>query len=169
MRVSGQVVMSSSARTPSWDGFPACSIGLFGGQRVEGRQELANLFAAEHHGKPTRPSGARGVEISNVALQHIAVEEQDSGQGLVLRAGGDVTLDGQVREKRFDIGRGKVLWMAEAFGRSGEAKELLDPAHVACFRADGEMANTCDGADLIEEFHESSSNGLSRMRYRGFW
>jgi hypothetical protein len=71
-----------------------------------------------------------------------------------------MTLDSQVREKRFDIACIKVLRLAEALGRPGEPKELFDPAYKAGFHADGQVANAGNGADLIQEFHESGSNGL---------
>jgi hypothetical protein len=126
---------------------------------------LADFFATKDHGKPTRAAGACGMEVTDVALEHVPIEEKEGGQSLILRAGGDVTLHGEVSEELFDLGSPQAVRVAEALSRPVEADEVVDPPDVALFRVDGEMADASDGADLIEEFHESGSRGFPRIGY----
>ena len=86
-------------------------------------------------------------------MKNVAVEEKQSSEGLVLGAGGDVTVDGQMGEESFDLGGAHVDGVAEAFRSLVEADVLLNPAEVALFGAEGEAANAEGLTDLFEELH----------------
>ena len=49
-----------------------------------------------------------------VDVQDIVVQKQQSGQRLILRTGGDASLDGKVGQKRFRFWRGHRIRMTNA-------------------------------------------------------
>ena len=79
--------------------------------------------------------GSDGVEFTEVEAEHVAVEEEDRAQRLVLRAGGNAVVDGQVGEERLDIGGAEGGGVLEAVGGAVEADEALDPPGVAVLGA----------------------------------
>src|SRR5262249_7759517 len=101
-------------------------------------------------------SGAGGVEGPEVEPEHVAVEEEEGGERLVLGAGGDAAFEGEVAEELFDLGGAEVAGVSPAVGGLGEAGGLLDPAEVALLGAQGEVLDTEDLARLVEELHERS-------------
>ena len=65
-------------------------------------------------------------------MEHLAVEKEQRAKGLILRGGGDVAFDGQVREKRFHFRAAHVLGMALVMKQD----VVPDPVHVGFFGAD---------------------------------
>jgi hypothetical protein len=114
---------------------------------------LADLVAGEDHGQALGAAGADGVEGLEVEAQDVAIEEEQGGQGLVLGAGPDVALGGQVGEEGFDLGGAEGGRMAEGGADLAEADVLFDPAEVALFGALGEAFDAGDLAGLVEELH----------------
>jgi hypothetical protein len=95
------------------------------------------------------------------------VEEEDEGvEGLVLGAGGDVAVDGEVREVLFDLAGAHGAGVAPAVGALVEAQEQFDPAEVAVFGARRVVAEAEEVADLVEELHGTSRLSLPRAPRR---
>ena len=68
-----------------------------------------------------------------ILVEHLAIQEQEGAEGLVLGRGSDVFLDSQVGEIGFDLG-------GAHFGRVTHVVEVdvaLDPADVGLLRAIG--------------------------------
>ena len=78
--------------------------------------------------------------------EHLAVEEQEGAEGLVLWRRGNVFLDGQVGEKGFDLGSAHLLWTAHAV----EVDVAFDPADVGLLRAIGIVFEANGITDLIQ-------------------
>ena len=97
---------------------------------VELLEHGADLVAAEDDGQPLGALGTHdAVEPGKVDLQHVAVQEQEGAQGLVLGRGRDVAAHGQRGEEAGD------LWGAH-LGRVALAVEedvALDPRDVGVF------------------------------------
>lgn len=72
------------------------------GQRAE---QAFHCGAREHDRQAPRAAGPHDiVEPAGIATQHIAVEEQQSRQRLILRRRADLPLDGERGEKTTDVG-----------------------------------------------------------------
>jgi hypothetical protein len=61
-------------------------------------------------------------------VQHFTVEEEQRAQRLVLRAGRDVSLQGEMAEETFHFGRAEQGRMPKSFGVLVEANVLFDPS-----------------------------------------
>src|SRR5439155_26688283 len=103
------------------------------------REQGGDLGRGEDDGDVAGAAGADGVEVAEVDLQDVPIQEQDGREGLVLGAGGDTTVDGEVGEEGFDVGVRQVFGMAPAVGGAVEADELLDPVEVGPFGAEGQV------------------------------
>jgi len=57
--------------------------------------DLAYLFFGQHGGQVLGAFGAQGVNGSQVLVQHLAVEEEQGAEGLILGGGSDVSFDSQ--------------------------------------------------------------------------
>jgi hypothetical protein len=97
--------------------------------------------------------GTDGVKFTKVDTKNIAIEEEDGREGLVLRAGGDAMLDGEIGEKGFDMGSAKRVGMLESRWCPMEANVAFDPIGVAILGGASQVAKASDVADLIEKFH----------------
>ncbi len=88
---------------------------------------LVALAAAHHDLAAARVEvvDADGIDVAEVDLQHVAVEEQDGGQGLVPGAGGDATVDDEMGEEGLDLRHAHFLRVAPPAGGAVEAYELL--------------------------------------------
>ena len=93
------------------------AVGLGGRQPVEGVEQLADLVAREDDRQPPAAAGANGVEGAEVEVEHVAVEEEQGGEGLVLGARRDVLVDGEVGEEPLDLGGAQVLGWRKPSGR----------------------------------------------------
>jgi hypothetical protein len=68
------------------------------------RQERTHLGACQHHRQRFRAAGTRDVtEPRQLDVEHVAVEEEQRLQCLVLRRGADPALDCEVRQELLDL------------------------------------------------------------------
>ena len=77
----------------------------------------------------------------------MAVEEHQGAEGLILSAGGDVVVYGQVGQEGVDLRRSHVARMPQTV----KANEAHNPLGVGLFGAKGIVAETDFVADLVEE------------------
>lgn len=80
-------------------------------------------------------------------MQHIAVEKQNSVEGLVLCGCGDVFIDGEVGEEGLDLVPTHIPRVSQAM----EDDELLDPSEISLLGAQGIMFGADDIPYLIDE------------------
>ena len=93
--------------------------------------------------------GADGIRGDiHLDVKNVAVEEEDSAEGLVLGGGGDMTLDGEMCDEGLD------LIGAHVFGVAFIMKEdvAFDPVLVGLFGAVGVVFGADGVAHLIEQF-----------------
>ena len=77
------------------------------------RQERAHLGTTQHHRQPLRGACARQpLEPRQLDVEHLAVEEQQRLQRLVLCGGAHPALDGEIREKALHLGGCELAGMA---------------------------------------------------------
>ena len=101
---------------------------------------------------------AHGVDgVVQLLAEDLAIEEEQRAEGLVLRGGGDVALDGQVGEERLDLRAAHIFGVALAV----EQDEAPDPIDVGLLGADGVVLDANRVAHLIEQL-------LFRRFFRGF-
>src|SRR5215467_11083699 len=63
---------------------------------IEVLEDSPDLLACQHHGQVNGPLGPDDVvEPRQFDAQHLAIEKEQGAQGLVLRGGGDLTLNGE--------------------------------------------------------------------------
>jgi hypothetical protein len=90
--------------------------------------------ASEDDGQATGLFGADRIQRRvKFNLEHLAVEKEQRAKGLILRGGGDVAFNGQVREERFHFRAAHVLRVALVV----KEDKAPDPVHVGFFGADG--------------------------------
>jgi hypothetical protein len=99
-------------------------------------------------------------------VEHLAIEEQEGAEGLVLGGGGDVCLDGQVGQECFHLGGAHFDRVAHVV----EKDVAFDPANVGLLGADGVVLETDGVADLSSSFFGrfSSTSCLLRFDKNGF-
>lgn len=78
----------------------------------------------------------------------MAVEEEDSGEGLILGGGGDILFDGEVGDEGLDFGGAHVFGVVFVV----EEDVAFDPVFVGLFGAVGVVFETDGVGDLVEEF-----------------
>ncbi len=104
-------------------------------------EHLANLVLGKHGGQPSWPLGAHSMDGQvHVLPQHLAVEEEERAEGLVLRGGGDPLLHSQMRQKGIHFLGAHLAGVALAV----EHDEALDPVGVALTRT-GRIVLALDG------------------------
>ena len=81
-------------------------------------------------------------------MQHLAVQEFQGTQRLVLRGGGDFLIHGQVSEKGFHFCATHVLGVALVVKQD----KAFDPVRVGLFGADRIMLESHHVAHLVEQF-----------------
>ena len=87
-------------------------------------------------GQAFRFFGMQGVDGSQVLSQHLAVEEEQSTEGLILGGGGDILVHGQVGEKGLDFWCAHLSRVADVV----EVDVALDPVDVGFFGANGAVS-----------------------------
>ena len=104
----------------------------------------------QHGGQAFGLPGADGFEIERIKFlaQHFAVEKEQRAEGLGLRGGSDMLLNGKVGEEGADFGHTHLAGMAFIV----EENETFDPLNVALFGAVGIMLDTQGLAYLVEKF-----------------
>ncbi len=107
-----------------------------------------HFFAREDGRKSFGAPGAHRAELELERLvEHVAVEEDEGVERLVLGGGGDVEVDSQVGEEGFDLGLahpGGVLFVVEQ-------DEAADPVQIDLLGLVGVALAAQDVADLLEQ------------------
>ena len=89
----------------------------------------------------------QGVEARQFDAEHLLVEKQQGEKRLVLRAGGDVLVDGQIGEEQLDFRSAQRAGVAH----SVKADEAFDPIGIAVLGTGRVMAETAGAAEAVEE------------------
>src|SRR5262245_4271291 len=85
-------------------------------------KDRAHLVAREHHGEAGRPAGTHDViEPGQLDSEHLAIEEQERAQRLILGGSRHAALDGERAEEA------RHLWSAELGGMALAVKEDVAP------------------------------------------
>src|SRR5262245_59229704 len=95
--------------------------------------------------------------MSDILVEHVAVQEQQRGQSLVLCACGHVALDGKVGQELFDFRSAHGVGVANAV----KANEPLRPVDVGALGRQSQVLDTCLMANLIEKLHGSTRDYLT--------
>lgn len=93
----------------------------------------AHLFPGEDGGQAFGLLGAQGVNGSQVLVKHLAVEEEEGAERLILGGGGDVLRHRQVGQEGLDFRSAHLGGMALVL----EEDIAPDPIDVGFFRANG--------------------------------
>jgi hypothetical protein len=134
-------------------------------------EELSNFIEAENDGDALRPFGSDGFDFE-LRFQDFSEEEEQGGEGLVLGAGSDIAIDGEVGEKRVNLVVSHFRGMHPAVGFfSMEAEKAFHPIDVSPFGANRKMLSPHELSGLFEQgrFERPGGgglghNGLSRLR-----
>jgi hypothetical protein len=121
-------------------------------QLTEHQRDLGPREDERNPGGPLRADDL--VQSRDRLAEHLAVEEQQRAEGLVLRGGAHLAPNGEVREEGGDRGRSQFRRMALAM----EHDEAANPEHVRVFGATAELPQTDGMPDAIEQA------GRPRMR-----
>jgi len=132
------------------------------GHEARRAHEAANdgpdLTTGEDDGKALGTLGPDDIgEPGHLLLEHLAIEEKDSAQRLVLGRRRHVPLDGQRAEKRRDLGSTHLGGVALAV----EEDVPADPPHVGLLGAAAVGAGADGIADAVEKPRRA---GLQRLR-----
>ena len=96
-----------------------------------GRQQLLHLGPAHHHRQALRNARAPDLlQPWQIHFEHLPVEEDQGSQGLPMGRRGDPSAIGQPAQKRLDLGRSHVAWVAQPM-------ETDKPTHPVDIRALG--------------------------------
>ncbi len=109
-----------------------------------------------------RTQVAGAVEADQVPPQHLLVEEDERRQRLVLRRGGDVSLDRQRGEGVHHFRRSHPVRMTDPV----VADEATNPAHIRVFGSQAHVAHTDCGSNAIEQSRSSSRTAVFQGRLR---
>jgi hypothetical protein len=96
------------------------------------------------------------VGVSQLHLQHVTIEEEQRGEGLILRRGGDD--DGEMREELSDLICAHLARVAFTV----EEDEAFDPVGVSALGTEAQMAQSRDGVNEVEEFR--LDHGVVRLK-----
>jgi hypothetical protein len=122
-------------------------------RRFQVLEERVHLAAREHGRKVEGALGAlEANELGEVEREDAAVEEDDGAEGLVLRGGGRVAVDGEVVQEGGDLGRAEGSGMAAAV----EGDVGADPVEVRLLGAGGLVQAADRRGDGFEEGHGSA-------------
>ena len=135
-------------------------------QFLQGREQFSHFLAGQHDRQPARPFGPQRVDPIEGFFEHGPVEEEQRPEGLVLGAGRDVPVAGEVGEEPFDFGVSHVVGVPPGVANLVEDEVAFDPADVALFGVPGVVEEAEFGADLIHEFHGGTPTEGKRVRPR---
>ena len=113
------------------------------GSRVRGRGDAGASLAAD--GGLARYASAR--DPGWIDFDGLLVQEQDRAECVILRGGADVSLHGQVRQERIDLGSPHLLRVTFVV----EEHERLAPVVVGIFGADRIMLHSAGVAPPIQQ------------------
>jgi hypothetical protein len=138
------------------DGFhnpQAAAVEQFGHQLRGALHECedgSDFVPGHDHGDVDLLVGAHGVNAVVQGLVEDALVEKDEGMhGLVLRGGGDLALQGEMREERLDLGFGGDE--VGAGPQAVEPGEAADPFDIGTLRVDGIMLEPEDPPGLLDQ------------------
>jgi hypothetical protein len=103
--------------------------------------------------------GPDGAKVAEVGPEDGPVKEHQGVEGLVLGAGTDAAVDGQVGEEPLDVGGGQLAGVPPRAVALGEPQVVGDPGDVTPLGGQGVMADAEDLADLIEQLHGRPPGG----------
>jgi hypothetical protein len=112
-------------------------------------QYLLHLRFGEYGRQTFGFLGADGFEVEGieVLMQHLAIEEEESGKGLVLGGGSNVVFGRQVREKGTNFGGPHFAGMAFVV----EEDKASNPIDIGFFCAQSVVFNAQQFADLVKQ------------------
>jgi len=125
-------------------------------------KQFSAFFFGEHRGQPSRTRRPNKIaELTQIPVQHLAIEKNHRIEGLILRAGCDMTFAGQVAQKLFDLLLSAIAWMTPSIRRwcvsqrirgaiATETNEAMDPIDVSLFGAIRVMPKAKRFAALIQ-------------------
>lgn len=118
------------------------------GRAVELIEDGVDLVAGQDGGQALGPTGGDDAgPLLERLTENLAIEEKDGAEGLILGRGGDIPLDGQVGQERFQLGDAHLPGMALAV----EEDESPDPIDVGIFRPDAVMQDADPIPHLVEQ------------------
>jgi len=112
------------------------------------RQQARDLIPAQHHGYAL--GGVRPADFlhpGEINAQHAFIEEEQGGERLLVRGRRGLTLIGQKRKERFNLGRPHFPRMPQAV----KTNEPADPVEVSLFGADTVMRVASPLAYLVQQ------------------
>ena len=111
-------------------------------------EHAADLLAGQDDGQALGPLRADdAVEPWEIELQHVAVQEEQRAQRLVLSRGGHLALDRERAEELGDLRRAHVDWISLAV----EEDVSTDPRDVRLLGAATVVAGAQGAANTVEE------------------
>jgi hypothetical protein len=115
-------------------------------------EDGGDFQSGEDDGKLVAGLGPDGVELE-FGAEEFLVEEEERGEGLVLVAGGDVSVDSEMGEGGIDILVGELVGVDPfAVEIAGKAEVAVDPGDVGFFDPFGDVEHPHFVAELIEQF-----------------
>src|SRR5690606_28818067 len=111
-------------------------------------QKVAHVLDRKNGRKPPRTFGPDDVfEPRQLRAENLAIQEQDRRQGLVLRARGNLALDGERAEESLDLDRAHLARMTPVVGEN----EPPYPSQVHPFRVETVVFEPQSPANLVEK------------------
>ena len=97
-------------------------------------------------------AGAHGIEVADFQFENVAVEKEECAESLILGAGGDLIVRGQMGQELLDFAgpHGVGVFDAE------KADVADDPLDVALLGPIGIMLGPQDATHLVEKLHRKS-------------
>ena len=128
---------------------------------VHAVEDRSHLVVRQHGGQALRAAGARDpLERLELEAEHLAIQEEDRRERLVLRRCRDATLVGERGEERDDMLRAQLAGMAPAV----EADEALHPLRIGALGAQAVVAQ----ADALAQGFEERRRGGRRYHNRSW-
>jgi hypothetical protein len=128
----------------------------------QGGQHASDLVGGEHRGQSRRAAGPLRRDRAQVvgpelAAQHLAVEEHDGVERLILARGAEPAVEHEMVEERLDVRAPQLPRVppSSAGLAAGEREILADPARVAGHGMPGEVPprGRGRGRERVEQFH----------------
>lgn len=98
------------------------------------------------------------MEFTRLDPEDLLVEEDNCIERLVLRSSGDLPLDREIAQERFDLGRAHLASVPPSTRPAVESQEGHDPVPIRPFGAEGVVLPPDDRRELIEELHRDRQN-----------
>ncbi len=129
-------------------------------------EQASDFLHAQDDGKTLWSLGPDGVNFK-FGFQDIPKQEEEGGEGLILGAGGDLSLHGEMGQKGVDLAVSHFGGMDPATGELAmKAKESLHPIEISRFSPNGEVLGPHQLAGLFEQGRPMRARG-GRLRHKG--